>query len=635
VSLLRATLDSTTDGILVVDLAGQVSDFNQRFLQMWQIPVEVMRARDDKILLSFVLSQLKDPEAFLEGVKRRYAAPEEESFDVLEFKDGKLFERYSRPQRIEGRPVGRVWSFRDVSARRLADGELKKRESLFRALIETTGTGYVILDGEGRVLDANAEYVRLSGHSDLKEILNRSVVEWTAGHHKSRNAAAVQECMARGSVRNLEIDYVDSRGKFTPVEINATVVKSGDTLRILTLCRNITDRKAAEAEHRSLERQFQQAQKLESLGLLAGGIAHDLNNLLVGILGNADLLAAELQDHPGAKTGLGDIERAALSAAALCGQLLAYCGKGRFTVQAVDLSALAAEMSQMLEIAVSKKADLQYKFTHPLPAVEGDPSQIRQIIMNLITNASEALGDRPGTIAIGTGVVSCSRLFLSQCVLGEGLPEGQYAYFEVRDTGCGMDRETMAKMFDPFFTTKFTGRGLGLAGVLGIVRSHKGLIKVDSELNHGSTFRVMLPASTRPADMLEGEGAHADEWRGQGSILVIDDEEHVRVVAERILSRAGFSVLTAGDGRVALETFRRHADEIRGVILDLTMPEMSGEQVYEKLKEIGRDVPVLVSSGYSEQDVRLRFAGDGCLQFIQKPYRVQELLGKLKSLIDG
>ncbi len=317
------------------------------------------------------------------------------------------------------------------------------------------------------------------------------------------------------------------------------------------------ERLRAEAERRRLEAQVQHVQKLESLGVLAGGIAHDFNNLLMAILGNADLASRSLAAVSPGQAYLRDIETAARRAADLCRQMLAYSGKGRFVVEPVALDEIILEMTRMLEVSISKKATLTYHLAKDLPAVAADATQIRQIVMNLITNASEALGDQNGVISIATGAMTCSRAYLAGTYLAETLPEGDYVWLEITDTGAGMTPAVQARMFDPFFSTKFTGRGLGMAAVLGIVRGHRGGIRVYSEPGRGTTIRVFFPASREALPRKSDANDANQEWRGAGTVLVVDDDETVCALACRMLAMLGFATVMAGDGRQALEVYPR------------------------------------------------------------------------------
>ncbi|MCP4713644.1 MAG: response regulator, partial [Deltaproteobacteria bacterium] len=309
---------------------------------------------------------------------------------------------------------------------------------------------------------------------------------------------------------------------------------------------------------------------------------------------------------------------------------------GKFVVDALSLTDLVDVMSQILNVSISKKAVLKYNFADNLPAVKADATQMRQIIMNLITNASEAIGDKSGVISISTGAMECDRRYLSETYLDNELPEGIYSYFEVADSGCGMSTETKQKLFDPFYTTKFTGRGLGMSAVLGIVRGHKGVIKVYSELNKGTTFKVLFPSAEEPANNIKAAAEkEAGQWQGSGTILIVDDEETVLAVGRRYLEKRGFSVLTALDGREGVEVFQEHAAEIVCVILDLTMPHMDGEETFREIRRIKGDTRIIMSSGYNEQDITQRFVGKGLAGFIQKPYLSKNLWKKLQEVLEG
>ncbi|MDP6634921.1 MAG: response regulator [Phycisphaerae bacterium] len=394
---------------------------------------------------------------------------------------------------------------------------------------------------------------------------------------------------------------------------------------------DITERKRGEDERHTLEAQIQHAQKLESLGVLAGGIAHDFNNLLMAILGNADLALMDLSPVSPVRENLMEIKRASQRAAELARQMLAYSGKGKFVIEALSLPEIVEEMAHILEVSISKKAVLKYNYAENLPLFEGDATQVRQIIMNLITNASESIGDRSGVISVTVGAMQADRTYLRETYLDENLPEGLYVTLEVADTGCGMDEETRAKLFDPFFTTKFTGRGLGMAAVLGIVRGHSGAIKIYSEVGKGTTMKVLLP-SVEGATAVRAKRAEAvADWHGSGTVLLVDDEETVRAIAAMMLGRLGLSVILASDGREAVDIYTQRGDEIDCVILDLTMPHMDGEQAFRELRCIDPEVRVIMSSGYNEQDVTQRFVGKGLAGFIQKPYELEKLVETLRG----
>lgn len=382
--------------------------------------------------------------------------------------------------------------------------------------------------------------------------------------------------------------------------------------------------RVAEQRHRELELQMLQAQKLESLGLLAGGVAHDFNNLLTAILGSAELARLELHGHSAADL-LENVITAASRAADLSAQLLAYSGGAPLMSGPVCLNSIIEEMLRLTSVSVSKLTRVTPRLDPELPPVEGDAGQLRQVVMNLLTNASEALGDKAGDVIVRTGVADVTRAELGDYHLGEDRRVDRYAFLDVEDTGCGMDTATQQRLFDPFFTTKFTGRGLGLAALLGIVRGHGGAVRVRSLVGAGSQVRVLLPLSTRPLPPAEPVARPTVDRTEQGTALIVDDEAAVRTILTHILKLMGFQVLTAADGRDAVRVFEEHSAEIDIVFLDLTMPEMSGEEAFELMLEIDPDACVVLCSGYSEAKAHARFTERKPRAFLEKPFRIADV----------
>jgi len=410
---------------------------------------------------------------------------------------------------------------------------------------------------------------------------------------------------------------------------------NGTPMRMVGVTLDIDERKRSEAQREQLDTRVQEAQKLETLGTLAGGVAHDFNNLLQVILSNAALLRLRSGSSPDVRTCLDQIETATQQASELTGQLLAYAGKGRVVVEVVDVTTLVLEMSKLLEVSLLKSAVIQAQFPPGIPSVDGDPSQLRQVVMNLLLNAAEALPDARGVIRVGTGNLRLSTRELSQMSIGAGLPEGSYTYFEVCDTGCGMTPEVSAKIFDPFFTTKNKGRGLGLAAVLGIVRGHRGALQVESAPGLGTILRVFLPASSgTAAQRTSAPQEIAAATRMCGTVLVVDDEPAIRKSATLLLQALGFKVLTAGDGREAIDRFQENQNSISAVILDLTMPHVSGAEAFRELRQMRGDLPILITSGYAEEDIVGQFRESGPVSFIQKPYRGSDLLSRLLGVLN-
>jgi PAS domain S-box-containing protein len=388
---------------------------------------------------------------------------------------------------------------------------------------------------------------------------------------------------------------------------------------------DITDRKQSEAA-------LLQGQKLESLGVLAGGIAHDFNNLLAALRGNLDLAATDLPKNSVGHRYLAKSGKIIEKAANLTRQLLAYSGKGQFQVKPLDLSQQVREMGHLLSVSVSKKADLRYEITEGLPAIIGDMSQIQQVIMNLVINASEALKDPDGFVLIRTGSEYLNEAELKHSFAGQELSPGPYVALEVQDNGHGMDARTLERIFDPFFTTKFHGRGLGLAAMLGIVKSHKGGIKVTSEVGKGTTFRILFPSSNVFMEMAPPVDPSSG-FNRTGKILVVDDEPDIRLAATDIFEHLGFEVLQAADGREGMALVKKYNGRLRMVLLDLTMPRMNGIEFMKALRTIDPFLPVLMTSGFSESDNAAELANLGLSGFLQKPYSLASLKVKMKEIL--
>jgi signal transduction histidine kinase/CheY-like chemotaxis protein len=411
-------------------------------------------------------------------------------------------------------------------------------------------------------------------------------------------------------------------------ERTAELEAANELLRI-----EMSERQREEGARRHLEAKMQHTQRLESLGVLAGGIAHDFNNILTAIMGFASLALPHLSQTSEARASIEEVISAAKSAAQLTQQMLAYSGRGRFMIGPVNMSKLIDDVARLISTVISRKASLQLSLASDLPAIEGDSAQLQQLLINLLTNASDALGDRPGTIRLSTGTQLVRGGEMPSVLPNRSLPEGQYVFVEVADNGCGMDESTIAKIFDPFFTTKFAGRGLGLAAVQGIVRGHNGTLQVHSELGDGTLFRILFPATNQvPEETRKLNGTINDDWRVQGAVLVVDDEPAVRAVACQILEGAGITVLSAADGYAALRLFQARTTEIRTVLLDLTMPGMDGAEVFQRLIEIDPSVKVILCSGYDEQDVSGKFGPAFPAGFLRKPFTSSELARSFRSI---
>ncbi len=504
----------------------------------------------------------------------------------------------------------------DITDRKAAELALRENELKFQTLIETTETGYVRIDGKGCVIDANAEYVRLSGHRELAEIQHHSVLEWTAECAREKNEAALRACMTEGIIRNLEIDYVSADGSVTPVEINATVITSGGEPEVLTLCRDISQRRA-------LEQRLRQSEKMDAIGQLAGGVAHDFNNMLGGIMGAADLLTPYVETDVRGKQFLDLILGATQRAAELTSQLLTFSRKGMTAATDLDVH---KPLHDALTL-IARTIDKRIRISATLPAQEhhiaGDHAQLQNAFLNILINAANAMPDG-GDIYVSSRSVEIDGDYCQSSSFH--IQPGNYVNIEIRDTGCGIPPENLPHIFEPFFTTKELGKGtgLGLSAVFGTMQQHKGAINVYSEVGKGTSIHLLFPLIVdRPAAATEAP--RTDLIYGTGLVLVIDDEDMMRTTAGGMLQKLGYRVLTASNGVEGLRCYRESSDRIDLVILDMIMPEMNGRDCFMALKKLNPEARVILSSGFTREEDMAAMKELGLKGFIRKPFRTAEL----------
>jgi len=497
---------------------------------------------------------------------------------------------------------------------------LQESSEQTRNILESISDGFAAFDKEWRCTYVNDKATELS-RIPRKEILGKNV--WSLFPNSTQTAiyTELHRAMDDGVSAHVE-------GYYAPfdiwLEVDAYPTKDGLTV----FGRDVTER-------RRFNERLQQTQKLESLGVLAGGIAHDFNNLLTGIMGNASIVLDDLSPGSPMRNNLEAVLNASERAAALTRQLLAYAGKGRFVIEQLHLSDLVREITNLVQASIPRTVRLRLELQDDLPSIEGDAAQIQQLIMNLVINAAEAVEEgKTETVLITTSFAPVSQSYIDQMVAPNGVSPGRYVTLEVRDAGCGMDPVTLSRIFDPFFTTKFTGRGLGLAAVMGIVRGHKGALHVDSTPGKGSSFKVLFPASEGPPARLE-RSSRDKSLAGHGTILVIDDEETVRQTAKAALESYGYNVVVADNGKQGVDLFCELGDEVAAVLLDMTMPVMSGEEALMRLKSFRQGVPVVLSSGYDEAEATRLFTGKGLAGFVQKPYTASCLAEKMKNVLES
>lgn len=515
--------------------------------------------------------------------------------------------------------------------RQRAEQKLRESEEQLRTVIQNMPVLMVAFDGQGTIIAWNLECERVTGYTSQEMVGNLAAAQLLFPDPVQRERLMTEWRCPEQDYRDREWTWVAKNGSRREVSwCNISRIFPVPGWKSWAIGIDVTESRQAQFEREQIQSKLLQIQKLESLGVLAGGIAHDFNNLLTGIMGNAGLALTRLEPDSPAREPIQKAVRASERAADLTSQMLAYAGRANFEIHPIDISGHIRETISLLTSAISKKVSLRLELAERLPTVEVDAAQIQQLVMNLVINGAEACGDKPGTVFIRTGMMRVDETHTKQLLLGETLFPAAYVYLEVQDTGCGMSAETKARIFDPFFTTKFTGRGLGLSAVLGIVRAHRGSLKVQSTPGSGSSFMVLLPASAKSVEARSEE--IAGDLSGEGLILVVDDEPAVLEVACQILREYGFDVVKAENGRRAVEVFWERSREIDLVLLDMTMPEMGGEEALRFMRTIRPDMVAILSSGYNEDETTHRFLDAGPSAFIQKPYSPQELAAKIKEV---
>ena len=785
-SLLNATFEATADGILVVDLAGHILSFNRKFAELWRIPDSILETKDAHQTIAFVLEQLADPQGFLNKVRDLYARPDASSFDVLTFKDGRIFERLSQPQRIGDKSVGRVWSFRDVTEAKRAEriqlatyriseaahaagtlqelfraihgivgelmpaknfyialydaasdlltfpyyvdeydndfpakrpgkglteyvlrtgapllvtpevqAELERRgqveligapsidwvgvplkigdrpigvlvaqtyapgvrygeterhilqfvstqvamaierkrteeqlhesERKYRLLFETNPEPMFVYDFETlRILAVNGAAIARYGYSEA-EFLALTIRDLRPVEEQGRLEQELARRPDEGAVRT-GVRHRAKDGRLFEVDLVARPLEFAGRRARLVLARDVT-------AQRHLENQLRQSQKMEAVGQLAGGIAHDFNNLLTAILGSTQLLLQATPPGDVRREDVEEIRNAGLRAAELTRQLLAFSRRQVLAPKVLELNAVVANMDKMLRRLIGDDVELATALHAEAGAVNADPGQLEQVLLNLVVNARDAM---PGG---GRVLIETTRLLLRDELVERRhrLAPGDYVCLAVTDSGLGMDEATQAHLFEPFFTTKEVGKGtgLGLATVYGIVKQSGGYIWVYSEPGRGTTVKVYLPrvpgAAEPPLPAPEPPALRG----GHETVLLVEDAAPVRTLARRSLEACGYQVIDAADGPKALELSARHSGEIAVLVTDVVMPGMSGRELAERLAPTRPAMKVLYTSGYTDDAMVRQGVLNAGVAFLQKPFVPDSLARKVREVLDS
>lgn len=611
-------IESTEDAIVSKDMNGTILTWNQGAAAIYGYTAEEMVGQSIKLLVP--PDRLDEEESILAQIQ---AGQRVHHFETIRIRKGGAPLHVSltiSPIRDGERIAGASHVARDISERK----RLELANAQLAAIVESSEDAIISKDLNGVIQTWNASACRIYGYS-ADEVAGRRITFLLPPGREDEEEQILEKIRRGGRVDHFETTRLRKDGVVIHVSLSISPIKNreGAMVGASHVARDITGQK-------EFERQLRQTQRLESLGVLAGGVAHDFNNLLTGIIGNASLAAETLPGPHPAQQFLGDLTLCAERAADLTKQLLAYSGRGQFVVGPVSISEVVAEISTLVEASIPKTVAIQLDLAKNVPPVEADRSQIQQLVMNLVINGAEAIGEnRPGAVVVKTGVQRLDGDYISEAFPAARIQPGKYVYIQVEDNGAGMDERTKARIFDPFFTTKFTGRGLGLAAALGIVNAHNGAIRVATAPGQGTTFKVVFPVSG--VDL--GEEHDLAKPKPKGLILLVDDEEIVRKVAKTALEIQGYHVVLAHNGKEAVEVFQEMSDSISLVILDLTMPVMGGVDALPHLRAIRPEVTVMLSSGYTEADAMRRFSADGLAGFIQKPYTSAQLRQKVNGVL--
>jgi PAS domain S-box-containing protein len=611
---LEAVVENTLAIIYVVDADGQIQLANQQFRSLFgDVPpganlrdvfppeqAEAYLGNNRTVMESGAPAEFEEQAAQSDGL-HTYISIKVPLFDA------------------QGRATGICGISSDITRRKQAAEELRESERRIRRLVDSNIVGVMLTDGT-RIRDANDIFLNTIGYT--REDLAAGRLDWralTPPEHLAATNRADAELVSRGAFAPYEKEYYRKDGSRVPILIGgASVTQVGERLCFVL---DLSERKKTEAALR-------QAQKLESLGFLAGGVAHNLNNLLVGIMGNVSLVQSELDDRPAERERLEAALEACERAARLASEMLAYAGKGRYFPTAVNVSAfIERDLHAVLRGSLDSRIDLQFELDAHVPEMKLDTNQLRQAVTNLVQNAAEAIDGREGRILIRTATRGLAPG--GDGFAGPAPQPGRYVVISVEDTGVGMDEATQSRIFDPFFSTKFTGRGLGLSAVAGIVRGYGGGIRVQSEPGNGSTFELFLPVEETAAAPLDTGAAIPFRKR---VALVVDDEPLVQRTVRAVLERGGFTVLEADSGIRALEMVREGGCEFDLVLLDLAMPGMDGVETLDHLRKLRPDIPVAICSGYEDSQVAPRFAGRSVQGFVKKPFTAQRILAAAAAL---
>ncbi|MDD2364579.1 MAG: cache domain-containing protein [Desulfuromonadaceae bacterium] len=626
---LALIIQSTDDGIISIDLDGNVVTWNRGAEEIFGYTGEEMIGKSSRILIPDSLEsdeQLMMAQCISGGNVKHFEA-------IRQTKDGRRIDvsitiSGIRDDRQEIIGVSKI--VRDITAKKRVEGEKTQFYGRFKSIMDSLDSLVYVVD----IVTHEVLFINKCG-TELFGDIEGSICWQTIQYGQSEPCSfCTNDRLILDNGEPAEVTVWEFQNTVTGrwYQCRDKAIRWHDNRLVrLEYATDITDRKKAEEEKYLLEEQLQQTQKLESLGVLAGGIAHDFNNILQIIKGYSFLI---MDDPERAELCASEIEKAVERAAQLCRQMLAYAGKAPFQKVNVNLWLLALDMTKMLKTTLPQNVDIKLEGTAEIPLIEGDAGQLSQVIMNLITNASEAIGEIQGEVKISIGTTTFSEGQLFNYSQGKADPSVEYVCLEVADNGSGMDEETKKRIFEPFYTTKFYGRGLGMSVVLGIIQAHKGVLQLFSEPGMGSCFKVCFPVIRSHPDRDATLLPASKSCRVGATVLLVEDEQQVRNVARMMLDKLGYNVIEASNGREGVDIFQLNAEEIGVVLTDLGMPVMDGYEMFRELKKIRPDLPIILSSGFGDAEVASRINIDKTDGLISKPYNYEQLRDVLKKVTD-
>ena len=600
--------------------------YNQRFLEMWRLPAGLIDRYSDDEVIGLVLDELKEPHRFVAKIEELYQDPDAKSFDLLEFKDGRVFERYSMPQRLGDEIVGRVWSFRDVTTRMKAEAALRRSEERYRNLVRGAAYGIYRSTFQGRFVWMNPAMVRVLGYDSEEELMQVNLPDLYADPEQRERI--VKRYANQDYVEGEEVTWIRKDGRLVTLRLSGRVIhnEAGEIEEFEVIAENITERKLLEA-------QLRQAQKMEAIGQLTGGIAHDFNNILTAISSSAVLIADSMDEGDEEIRPIVEILQNAVSRGSdMTQKLLAFSRKESLSLRVVDPKELMHGASGMLSRVLPENIQLNVVSDGDVPLIAADRSSVEQILLNLATNARDAMPDG-GVLRLETRHTWIDEDY---CATHPWCVPGRYVEVAVSDTGEGMSEEVQSKIFEPFFTTKppGLGTGLGMAMVYGLMKQHEGFVSVFSSPGEGTTISLLFPITGLSPEEAREKGPTASVAGGAETLLVVEDEEDVREATRMVLNRYGYTVLCACDGQDALRVLEERRNEIDLIVSDVVMPHMSGAELYQSLRSTGHDIDFVFMSGYTARDVKSRATLAPDMPLVRKPYSVPDLLRTVRSVLD-